>query len=354
VIKHVKPVSRRSATGKTARVYEQMRREFGVHAEPIALHSPAPEVMFGVWSLCRETLVAPGRVRRAAKETVAAAVSSINRCPFCVDAHAAMLAASGHYATARKLDQGRYGAIAEPELAAVVDWAVATRSPDAEILRDPPFDRRQAPELIGTAMLFHYINRPVNVFLSETPFPTGARLLKGGMVRIAGRRFREVVNHGVAPGVSLELLPDAPLPEDMSWARGSPIIAGVWARFAAAVERAGQAALAPEVRALVAERLASWKGEDPGLGVRWLEDSLTGLAEELRPEGRLALLTALASYRIDETVIADFRDGRPDSELVAAVSWSALAAARRIGSWLSRGMQGEPSSVHPLRTPDRL
>jgi AhpD family alkylhydroperoxidase len=354
VIKHVQPVSRRSASGKTARVYEQMRREFGVHAEPIAMHSPTPEIMFGVWSVCRETLVAPGRVERPIKEAVAAAVSSINRCPFCVDAHASMLAAGGHYAAARKLGRGRYDEIGDPQLAKVVDWAVATRSPDAEILRRPPFERFQAPELIGTAMLFHYINRPVNVFLSDSPFPLDGRFMKGGMFRLAGRRFRDVVREPVAPGTSLELLSDSSLPEDMGWARGSPIIAGAWARFTAAVEEAGQAALAAEVRALVAERLASWKGEDPGLGSSWLEDSLTGLAEELRPEGRLALLTVFAPYRIDETVIGDFRDGRPDSELVAAVSWCALAAARRIGSWLFRDMQGEPSSVRPSRTPGRL
>lgn len=335
MIKHIQPVRRRSATGNTARVYEQMQREFGVHAEPIALHSPAPEIMFGAWSICRETLVAPGRVERPVKEAVATAVSSINRCPYCVDAHATMLAASGHYATARNIGGRKLGAIREPELAAAVDWALATRSPDAGILRDPPFDTAQAPEMIGTAMLFHYINRPVNVFLGPSPFPSSARLLKGGMVRVAGRRFKDVVRKGPTPGASLELLPDATLPADLGWASKAPILAGAWARFAAAVERAGELALPAEVRTLVADRLASWNGEDPGLGSSWVEDALGGLENEKRPAGRLALMTALAPYRVDESVVAPFRDGRADPELVAAVSWSALAAARRIGSWLS-------------------
>jgi hypothetical protein len=89
------------------------------------------------------------------------------------------------------------------------------------------------------------------------------------------------------------------------------------------------------VRALVTERLANWRGDDTGLGATWLEDHVTGLDSELRPAARLALLAAFAPYRVDESVIGDFRDGRPDSDLVAAVAWSALAAARRIGSWLT-------------------
>src|SRR5688500_7442995 len=104
MVKYLRPVSRRSATGSTARAYEQMTREFGLHAEPIALHSPAPEIVAGVWSLCRETLIAAGSVDRAVKEAVAIAVSSINRCPFCVDAHAVMLTATGHYDAARRID----------------------------------------------------------------------------------------------------------------------------------------------------------------------------------------------------------------------------------------------------------
>jgi hypothetical protein len=65
VIRYVQTVSRRSAEGETARVYDGLRDEFGVHAEPIVLHSPSPRLLAGAWSVCRETLVAAGRVDRA-------------------------------------------------------------------------------------------------------------------------------------------------------------------------------------------------------------------------------------------------------------------------------------------------
>jgi AhpD family alkylhydroperoxidase len=340
MIKHVRPVSRSAANGDTARIYEQMTREFGIHAEPIVLHSPAPELLAGAWSVCRETLVAGGSVDRATKEAVATAVSSINRCPFCVDAHAVMLAGTGNYETARLIDQGDYAAIGDPRLRRVVEWAAATRSPGSSILREPPFEGDQAPELIGTAVLFHYINRPVTVFLDDSPLPWNGRLLKGGMLRIGGRRFRELARSSPEAGATLDLLPLAELPEDLRWAEGSAPLAGAWARFAAAVERAGELSLPFEARARVLARLREWKGEPQPLGSEWLEQGLVALSEEHRAGGRLALLSALAPYRVDEGVISSYRetvaddDRSADERIVGAVAWGALAAARRVGSWL--------------------
>jgi hypothetical protein len=77
-------------------------------------------------------------------------------------------------------------------------------------------------------------------------------------------------------------------------------VAGAFARFAAVVEQAGAETLAPEVRALVTGYLASWRGEDPGLGRTWVERLVGTLAEAQRPAARLALLAAVASYQVDD------------------------------------------------------
>ena len=54
-IQYVQPVPYGSATGLTAEVYEQMQADF-MPAPLVALHSPVPEVMAGVWSMLRETI----------------------------------------------------------------------------------------------------------------------------------------------------------------------------------------------------------------------------------------------------------------------------------------------------------
>jgi AhpD family alkylhydroperoxidase len=335
MVKYVTPVSRSAAEGTVAKVYEGIREEFGVHAEAFTLHSPLPEVLAGIWMLCRETLIANGAVERPAKEAVATAVSSINRCPYCVDAHAAMLAAGGNGEVARRIELGDQDQIADPRLAKIVEWALATRSPGAPILRNPPFNGSEAPELISAALVFHYINRPVSVFCEETPFPLGRGLLWGAQLWLAGRRFRPFIASRPAPGDSLVLLAEAELPEDLAWARESPVLAGAWSRFASAVERAGENALPVEVRARVYAWLRSWQGESPGLRSDWIDEGLEGIAAEHQPAGRLALLAAVAPYRVESSVIESYRDGRPDSDVVSAVAWAGLAAARRVASWIS-------------------
>jgi hypothetical protein len=72
VARYVQPVPARAATGLVARVYKQIKTDFGVLAEPLTVHSAAPELLAGAWIGCRETLVV-GRVERGGSSLLAAA-----------------------------------------------------------------------------------------------------------------------------------------------------------------------------------------------------------------------------------------------------------------------------------------
>ncbi|HYS38525.1 MAG TPA: carboxymuconolactone decarboxylase family protein, partial [Pseudonocardiaceae bacterium] len=129
------------------------------------------------------------------------------------------------------------------------------------------------------------------------------------------------------------LLPAAELPADLAWATGNPIIADGVARAAAAIDGVS---VPPAVRDLLSTQLAEWCGQPMGIGRRWLVDAVAPLSPADRPAGRLALLTALASYQVDHDVVNAFRATQPydeDEALVELTSWASLAAARRIGSW---------------------
>ncbi len=141
----------------------------------------------------------------------------------------------------------------------------------------------------------------------------------------------------VQPGASLDLLAPDELPDDLGWAHGDPVIADAFGRAAAAFDNAGQRALPDAVRALVSERLDGWRGEQPGVSRAWVEDAIRPLPTPQRPQGRLAMLAAFASYQIDARVLDDARTHpgpAGDETLVAATGWASFAAARRIGSWL--------------------
>src|SRR5215208_6704426 len=148
-IRYVEPVRYGSATGLTAELYRQMRADFML-GPVLTLHSPAPEVMTCVWSVLRETLLA-GRVDRASKETVAAAVSKKNQCPFCVDAHTLMLRATSNYEVADAILQGEFDAVRDPHLRTLVRWASADQAAGAGGVPSTAVLGPGAAELVGTA-----------------------------------------------------------------------------------------------------------------------------------------------------------------------------------------------------------
>jgi AhpD family alkylhydroperoxidase len=332
-IRHVPAVPPDAARGQVARVYAQLERDFGMLAPPVALHAPAPGPLAACWMMLRETLVASGAADRTVKEVVAAAVSRANACPYCVEVHGTVLHGLAGGRLAAAVMDGRLEAIGDARLRAVAAWAGGSGTPAPP---DGPAGPRAA-RLVGVAVTFHYLNRMVNVFLPDSPLPPGLpAVVRGGLRRVAGRLLRPGPR---PPGASLDLLPAAPLPEDLSWAAADPDVAGAFARAAAAIEAAGRRSVPATARTLVLDALAGRAGRSPGLGRGWAEEAVSGLPDRDRPAGLLALLTALASYQVGPSVLDGFRRaGADDAALVELTSWAAMAAARRAGRLLGSGL----------------
>jgi AhpD family alkylhydroperoxidase len=333
-IRYVQPIDRSAAQGLAAHAYQQMQIDF-LPVPLLTLHSPVPELMAGVWSILRETLLAEpagSAGLRTYKEVVAATVSKINECPFCVDAHTTMLHATAEHNVAGAILRGEYERIGDPQLRTLAQWVLARRSADRHD-SPPPFPEEDSPALVGTAVTFHYINRMVNIFLGDSLLPVPPAL-KGVSRRLlaaaAGKRFVRSVQQGK----SLALVPQAALPDDLAWAASNPVIASAFAGFAKVVDECGQKALPEPVRILVNRRLQAWQGEKMGMSRHWVEEAIAELNEADRAAARLALLAALASYQVDAGVVSDFQvHYANDADLVAATAWASFAAARRVGTW---------------------
>jgi len=315
-----------------AEIYGQIRRDFGAVPDPFLLHSASPRLLGGVWAVCRETLVA-GRAPRRLTELVATVVSQINSCPYCVDAHTTMLRAGDQGALAGGLLSASATDGLDGQAGGIAAWAAATRSPGAAVLSNPPFEGELAPEFIGTAVAFHYINRMVTVLASESPFP-GPRAMRPLTMRIAPRLFARAVKRPKTAGDSLRFLEQAELPEDMGWAKDCAPVASAFAGFTVAIEDQATDAMGPDARALVEDRIGAWSGEDQELSRGWVEDAISELSEREAATARLGLLTALAPHQIDDGVVAAYRSDEPsDRRLLALLAWSSAQAARRIGTW---------------------
>jgi AhpD family alkylhydroperoxidase len=333
-IRRVRPIRRTDADATTRALADQIERDFGAFAPPFALHAAVPTALAACWTMLRETLVTV-HVDRLRKEAVASAVSRLNDCTYCVDAHTAALHALGDAVAADALATAAATDAPAPALAPVIAWALATRTPDAPILRTPPFSAAEAPELIAMASCFHYINRMVALFLTPSPLPFESPRLKGWARRFLRPVLRGQLQRPLAPAASLDFLPAATLPSDLAWAAHDPTLASAFARAAAAFDAVGAHALPAPVRALVAEHIEAWRGEDPGLGHRWVTEAIATLDDALRPAARFALLTAFAPYQVGDDVVADFRRAHPgDAALVGAAAWTSFTTARRIARWL--------------------
>ncbi|TDB72551.1 carboxymuconolactone decarboxylase family protein [Micromonospora sp. KC723] len=332
-VKHVTPVARAAAEGLVAAVYDQVEQEMRLVIPPVLLHSPSPEALAAYWMLMREPLMAAGAVDRATKEAVAAAVSVANICPYCVDMHSTGMYDLADADDAEAIAADRPDDVADPRLRRLVHWARTAHLPD-EQAGSPPFTEEQRAELVGVVVAFHYLTRMVNVFLASFLLPprltpAARRRLKHGISFLLSPTLREF-----PAGRALPLLPATPLPTDAAWAAGSETVAAAVARAYAALEAAGDRSVPPAVRELAHQLLDDWRGEETGLDRQWCEDLVERLPVGQRATGRLALLAAVASYQVDESVVAEFRREQPgDRELVEVAAWASLAAARRVGAW---------------------
>jgi hypothetical protein len=336
-VRYVSPVRRSAARGLVDRVYEQVEREFGLLAPSLALFSPSPQVLAASWLMLRESLLVTRKVDRASKEAVATTVSLGNACPWCVTVHGTMLSGlAGGLVLADYPER-----VADPRLRAVTAWAQDCGTEEGALLHEPACPADEAPELIGTVVMFHYFNRMVNVFLTEVPLPPGApRMALGPVMRILDRRMRPAAERAYQAGAALDLLPAASVARDASWASGDLVTEDAFARGCAAVGAAGARSVPPSVRELVLTELENWHGELRGPSRAWADSAVSALPQADRPAGRLALLTALASSQVDRSVVQMFRVSQPgDSVLVELTAWASLAAARRVGTWIPRAQR---------------
>jgi AhpD family alkylhydroperoxidase len=337
-VRYITPVVPNRARGQLAAIYQQIRQELGLVPEPFTLHSPAPPLLAGFWSVFRVSLLV-GTASRGAKEAVAAAVSDLNSCPWCVDAHTMMLYATGHQHTAGAILRNGDRSHLPEDIRAIVDWAYATRTPEAPALAHPPFSSEQAGEFLGTALAFHYLNRMVSVFLTETFLPT-MPWMRAASRRVGGWLFAGMGRRTVATS---EPAGAFALPAELRWMAQWPTVAYAFAAWDAIVENLGTRALPETVRKLLDHTVGVWSGRESGISRHWVEDALVPLTDAERPIGRVVFLAALAPYQMDASTMQEYLDLQPDHGLVvSAVAWASWRAARRIGTWLSP----EPGAAH--------
>jgi len=336
-VRYIQPILPKNAKAKVADIYSQIRRDFQL-VPPLTLFSPSSELLAGVWNIWRESQFARGIIPRATLEAVSAAISALNTCPYCVDAHTGMLHAASEHDVVNAIFEQNNSLIKDEKARQVVEWALATKTPNAGILKSPPFTPKEAPEIIGTTIVYHFVNRMVSIFLSPSPLPVpGSSLtLRRVAVRLFGATVaKRIMKRQPVSGDSLQFITQAELPDDMSWAIPNNNIARSYASFASLIEQLGKECLSDSVRQVVNQCINVWQGEEKGLSQSWVNERVAELNNDDKPIAKLALLTAFAPHQIDKNIIDSFRSKHEGDEMLLNVTaWASFTVARSIGRWV--------------------
>jgi AhpD family alkylhydroperoxidase len=318
------PAAAKAASGLTAEVYRQLRDEFLGPLPTFRALSSVPEVLAATWALMREALLA-GDESRVDRELVASAVSRANRCRFCVDAHVLLLHALGEHELAEVVAWG--GTPPEPRYAELVGWAEASRTPGAAGWTSP-----YGPEVTGTLLAFHFINRIVAALLDPDLLPGG--LQRSPVVRsVGGRLYARTAREPKEPGRSLALL-GAGTPVPPAWAGDRPV--GVaYASLRSAATQGGDL-LSEVARQTVAATVCWEDGRHPARPADWAADLVRELPGADRVGTRIALLAAFAPGAISPGDVALWRLSHPaDADLVRLVAYGAITATDHVARALT-------------------
>lgn len=317
------PAPPRVATGITAEVYRQLREDFLGPVPTFQALSPVPELMAATWALLREALLA-GDVSRVDRELVAAAVSRANRCPFCVDAHVTLLHSLGEHELAEVVSRG--DTPTQPRHAQLAAWAAASRGPRAS-----GWAGAYGPEVTGTLLAFHFVNRMVSALLTPDLLPGGLQRLPA-VRSVGGRLYARVAREPRPAGRSLGLL-GAATAAPPGWAGDSA--AGVaYATLKGVAAQGGD--LLSEVARRTVEATVRWEdGRHPERPADWAADLVRDLPATDRVGTRIALLAAFAPGAVGQGDVALWRLSRPaDADLVRLVAFGAITATGHVAAAL--------------------
>ena len=336
------PQSFRAADGLIEDVLEQSQRDFFINGT-ITCHWSCPELMAGLWVGGREIALVDGQLPAWLKIAMGASLSQVNQCPYCEDMLLSLTHGAQEHNVAVSLRDRELDHVDDVLTQKRLKWIQACVTGDKAHLENPPFDCDQWPEALGTLLVFGYTNRISDFALDGSPVPKRGR---GMSLKFFGVELRDSAAHSLTSGLSLELLPEAELPDDLQWASNHTLVADAVSRWNGAVERAVVGILPEGTERFVRANVSLWQGEAPPLSRSWVEEEVASLRGAERDKARLMLLVAKASYQIDDGVLEQVtRHGVDETALMAMGAWAGFLGAKQVINSLIMNKRNVPKKI---------
>lgn len=333
-IKYIGTVKNVGAVQAVQDVYSELKCDMGDVVEPMSLHAIVPELLEGIWDVCREVTVVAGKMSRREKEAIGAAVSESNKCTYCVDAHTVMLIGLNDAITATAIEEHNPALIKDRNLRSLVKWGLESRNFKSVIVKFPPFIDMAAPEAIGTAVLFHYLNRMVTAFLGPTVLPINIGFLKGVLKKMSAKHFKSALESKKEPKVFF-------YPSSRSWkikfpwSELNPQVERVFSVYYELLNKRVEPVIPLIVRQFLMKNIACWDGNDQLLILDVeLVASREGISKDCCTLTKVLYYQAFAPHRINNEHIKELKEYfGPSSEesILISFAWVSLEIAMHIG-----------------------
>jgi len=333
-IKHIEYIKKNKANGKLKQVYKHIELNFGKLAEPFVLHSLNTELTAGVWAMLYETLLVESKVKRSLKEAIATSVSEINKCNYCVDAHSIMIFGTeknllNNISTIKK---GKTELKTKEER--LILWALRNLDFDSSIILNPPFNKEEAPEIIGTAVLFHFLNRMVNLFAGNTPLLTTK--MKGILINLSYKFiFKKAIRKKKIPGESLMFIDKNIDQNTFDWAGSVPEIKKAFQYIKYQTENKIDTILSHELISLLKSQATKLDLLKSGFGRKNLENFLSQINPHEKQIAEFCYLAMFEPYKVYEKHFHTLKQTLNDEEVLQVASFVSMLIAENIGKKLS-------------------
>jgi alkylhydroperoxidase family enzyme len=333
-IKHINYISERQALQDLKEIYKHIKLNFGTVAEPFVLHSLDAKLTAGIWVLLYETVIISNKVERSLKEAIATCVSEINKCTFCVDAHSIML-----FGTDKKLID-KISKIKNSKIDLdsktdnIINWALKSNKLDGEVTKIQPFTKEEAEEIIGTVILFNYINRMVAIFAHKTPLPMS--FMKKQMQNIASKFiFNKAILKTKRKGESLKFLTDEYKQKYVDKTINYSEIKIALENFSFQIQHNIKDIISEELKLLLEKEAKKLHLLNDSLGKEKLFSFLQKVKNKDRQIAEFCFLVMFSPYKIYEKHINFLKQNYNDKEILYISSFCSFIIAENIGIYFN-------------------
>ncbi len=328
-IKFLEYITENQANVKLEKIYNHIKNNFGVVAEPFALHSLDAELTGGIWSVMYETVLVETNVKRSTKEAIAVAVSETNKCRYCVDAHSIMIMGDNSKLLS-KIQKIEHGILVPKSLnEKIVFWALNSNKFN-DITKEIPFSKNQADEIIGTVIFFNYINRMVEVFAGKSPLPT--QLFKKFVQKFAKKMyFSKAIFKTKTKGESLQFLNKNGLLKSENMKNE---IQKTLFNISFLTEKNIEGLISPELKIVIENESSKIENLQINSFTSNISKFLATVSAEEKPTAEFCYLLMFEPYKIQEKHISNLRNVYNDTEILYIATFSSFAIAQKIGSKL--------------------